>query len=57
MTMCDLYVYSPMKNGIVTVEVNREEQCISQIITSSQYLYFKRYLSALYIPTSNSGND
>ncbi|KAL1509246.1 hypothetical protein ABEB36_004012 [Hypothenemus hampei] len=55
MTMCNLFVYSPVKNGSVTVQVNRDEQFIKRIILSCEYFYFKHYLPALY--TTRYKND
>lgn len=57
MTMCDFFVYSPIKNASVIVQVNRDEQFIQEIILKSEWFYFKHYLPALYTEYMHNNNN
>lgn len=55
LTMCDLFVYSPVRS--ITVHVNRDEEFIRNMILKSELFYFEHYLPALYtVITNDSGN-
>lgn len=49
MTMCDIFVYSPVGNGSCTVRVDRDENFIKNAILKSEEFYFNHYLPHLYV--------
>ena len=44
---CDLFIYTPVKNGCCCVEVQRDEAFLQEVIVKSEEFYFNRYLPAL----------
>lgn len=48
MTVCDLFVYSPVLNGNCTVQVHRDEEFLEIVILRSEKFHFQHYLPALY---------
>lgn len=59
MSMCDLFIYSPVIAGSVTVPVHRNDHFIKGIILKCELFYFKHYLLALYTEfiSNNNNND
>ncbi|XP_063624766.1 uncharacterized protein LOC134796508 [Cydia splendana] len=53
MTICDLFVYSPVENGSCTVRVDRDEHFIKDAILKSEEFYFNHYLPRLYVSIGN----
>ncbi|KAJ8730850.1 hypothetical protein PYW08_002263 [Mythimna loreyi] len=59
MTVCDLFVYSPVKHGSCTVRVHRDEAFIKHVILVSERFYFEHYLKSLYLESTceNDSNN
>ena len=48
LNFCDLFVYSPVKNGSVCICVTRNEKFLRKVISVCEEFYFKNYLTRLY---------
>lgn len=48
LNICDLFVYSPVKNGSVCVPVHRNENFLQKVIFKCEDFYFKYYLPKLH---------
>lgn len=57
MTVCDLFVYSPVNNGSCTVRVHRDEAFIKHVILVSERFYFEHYLKSLYLEYTCANDD
>lgn len=49
LNICDLFVYSPVKNGSCLVQVYRNEIFLKDVILKCENFYFKHYLPALHV--------
>ncbi|XP_053597208.1 uncharacterized protein LOC103570404 isoform X3 [Microplitis demolitor] len=48
MSVCDLFVFSPVENGCCLIEVHRHEEFLKNVILKSEKFYFEQYLPALF---------
>lgn len=51
MSECDLFVYSPVKNGSINVTVKRNNEFLQKVISKAELFYFQHFLPALYDET------
>lgn len=47
--ICDLFVYSPVKNGSICVQVHRNENFLKEVIIKCESFYFQHYLLSLAV--------
>lgn len=45
---CDLFMYSPVENGIIKIAVDRDESFLRDVILKSESFYFHHFLPVLH---------
>ncbi|XP_066595450.1 uncharacterized protein [Prorops nasuta] len=45
--LCDLFIYTPVKNGSICIPVSRNEMFIKEVILKCEQFYFQNYLPSL----------
>lgn len=48
LSTCDLFIWSPVENGSICVQVNRDDSFLKNVILICEEFYFFHYLPALY---------
>lgn len=48
MSVCDLFVFSPVEDGCCSIEVHRNEKFLKSVILKSEKFYYEQYLPALF---------
>lgn len=51
---CDLFVYSPIKNGSCTIRAHCDKAFIKRVILVGKSFYFEHYLRALYLENTGA---
>ena len=49
LSICDLFIYSPVENGSYCVQVHHDDTFLKKDIVNCEQFYFKHFLPALYI--------
>lgn len=57
MSVCDLFVFSPVEDGCCLIEVHRDEEFLKNVILKSEKFYFEQYLPALFATVATTGNN
>lgn len=54
LTVCDLFIYSPVAGGSCIVEIHRDEKFLETTVKACEKFYFEHYLGALKNPPNTS---
>lgn len=56
MSVCDLFIYSPIPDGCCLIQVLHDEDFLKKVISNSEIFYFQHYLPALYMEMTKESN-
>lgn len=57
MFTCDLFIYSQVSDGCLTLPVHRDEEFLKNVILGAEHFYFKYYLPATYMVFTKEMNE
>lgn len=57
MFTCDLFIYSQVSGGCLSLPVHRDEEFLKDVIVRAEHFYFNKYLPATYADFSKATNE